>query len=157
MPPVPSFNKHDSPATKPQASQSTNIVPVKGTINVEPVMLTDEEKEYSSSRNIAEDASMNNSGDRYHEQPSRSSPKPPVPAASNGHLSSGSASGSESNFQSLDSLMADLGNMVSNKTPSSANNENNKGLGDKVWDILKVMNICLTRYKGNRHSGESTC
>lgn len=97
-------------------------------------MLTDEEKEYSSTRNIAEDASMNNSSDVHHEQPSRSPPKPSMTAATNGHLSSGSASGSESNFQSLDSLMADLGNMVSNKTPTSANNESNKGLGDKVYD-----------------------
>lgn len=60
---------------EPQASQSTNIVPIKGTVNVEAIDLSDDEKGY-----------MNDQRNK---------------------------TGSDGNFQSLDSLMADLGNMVS--------------------------------------------
>ncbi|KAI8149692.1 hypothetical protein BJV82DRAFT_662980 [Fennellomyces sp. T-0311] len=127
VPPIPT-----TAATKPQASQATNIVPVKGMINVETVELSDDEKAYAATamdRQLSgskeerttylSDSGASNSTGSSNNGYANQSKAVPV-AASNGHLSTGSAQGSESNFQSLDSLMADLGNMVTTKGPSSS-------------------------------------
>ncbi|KAI8366072.1 uncharacterized protein BYT42DRAFT_540698 [Radiomyces spectabilis] len=102
--PVPSMplgfndNKDQRHESRPQPSHSTNIVPVMGMISVESIELSEDESS-------GEKRSM----DRYTASESRpsvdqtaSSPKPSLDIPNNNN-----------NLQSLDSLMADLGNMVS--------------------------------------------
>ncbi|KAF7727058.1 component of the polarisome [Apophysomyces ossiformis] len=92
VPPMPIASpKMDS---KPQPSQATNIVPVKGMINVEPVGPEEDD---------------NNDHEIY-----------PRPSKSNGV--------GDGNFQSLDSLMADLGNMVT--APTGPRTETPQGISD---------------------------
>ncbi|KAI9276728.1 hypothetical protein BDA99DRAFT_531823 [Phascolomyces articulosus] len=123
VPPIPT----NSGATAPQASRATNIVPVKGTINVEAVALSDDEKAYMAQRDgsnderqtyLSDSGGSNSTGSSAGGGASGYQPKSGGAPQTNGHLSSGS-NGSEGNFQSLDSLMADLGNMVTTKGPSA--------------------------------------
>ncbi|KAI9487944.1 hypothetical protein BDB00DRAFT_933082 [Zychaea mexicana] len=130
-PPVPPIPTNAGNTSKPQASHATNIVPVKGTINVESVALSEDEKAYMTREGSNDERTTylsdsggssstgSSGGNGYGMQPKGG----PAPTA-NGHLSSGS-NGSEGNFQSLDSLMADLGNMVTTKgpSPSAANGD----------------------------------
>ena len=121
VPPIPNTN-NNSPNL---ASRATNIVPVKGTINVESIALSDDEKAYMSQRdgNDERQTYLSDSGGSSSTGSSSAANgyqnKSSAPQT-NGHLSSGS-NGSEGNFQSLDSLMADLGNMVTTKSPGNNN------------------------------------
>ncbi|GAA5801891.1 hypothetical protein HPULCUR_007349 [Helicostylum pulchrum] len=87
LPPMPQSKPIDA---KAHPSQSTNIVPVKGTINVESVDYSDDEES----------------------------------GGGGGGGGGGGSSSGNGNIQSLDSLMADLGNMVKTPRPDINNNNN---------------------------------
>ncbi|KAI8094222.1 hypothetical protein BDF21DRAFT_331557 [Thamnidium elegans] len=102
LPPMPQSKSIDA---KAHPSQSTNIVPVKGTINVESVDYSDDE-------------------------------------GSGGGGGGGGGSGgggSNGNIQSLDSLMADLGNMVKTPRPDTNNNNNTSESDRDTQSRMKKM------------------
>ncbi|KAI9031664.1 hypothetical protein CLU79DRAFT_842267 [Phycomyces nitens] len=95
MPPMPPLTKQQSNSTNPQPSQSTQIVPVKGMINVERSQYSDEEDSTYSPKSPG--------GHQEPDWPKSSGPKP----IANIRKENGQD-------ESLDMLMNDLGNMVRN-------------------------------------------
>ncbi|KAI9313975.1 hypothetical protein BX666DRAFT_1975378 [Dichotomocladium elegans] len=149
VPPIPSSSATTN--SKAQASHATNIIPVKGTINVETV-LSDDEKEYLSERPrngskddhtayLSDSAASNSTGSSnngFSTAKGGGNNTAPIASVTNGHMSNGSAPGND-NFQSLDSLMADLGNMVTSKsspTKTSHDDNNERYVDDKINDKI---------------------
>ncbi|KAL1917271.1 uncharacterized protein VTP21DRAFT_4927 [Calcarisporiella thermophila] len=127
---TPYKNTSHSPSEQatPNQSQTENIVPVKGTINVENVnpyanasqSLTQEKRDPNGTS--ASSISSNQNG--YPQRPSDLPPRNPQdPSASkiSSNYSIDKGGENNKNFQSLDNLMVDLGNMIS-KEPYSASN-----------------------------------
>ncbi|KAI8977322.1 hypothetical protein BDF20DRAFT_559339 [Mycotypha africana] len=99
---------------KPQASQSTNIIPVKGTMNVETQV------------NYSSDDDTGSNGHQYSPKQNPHYRHPDLPSLSSSTTTTATTSAlipeQDNNIQSLDSLMADLGNMVKTPKPILDNN-----------------------------------